>query len=155
MIPPPRTLQHSLVDKKRSRGAPPPAPRLVVAVAWSLAGRRCPGGRPPRRALRSGPLGWVAVLPWRWPLAQMPRPVRVGAAVSGWLAPAAVVWGEGCGGGSLPLGCPAGQASRSVLFPRTSPALYLSHGESARGDWLFPLAIDILKNENFLGSSHF
>ena len=30
-----------------------------------------------------------------------------------------------------------------------------THGESARGDWLFPLAIDILKNENFLGSSHF
>ena len=30
-----------------------------------------------------------------------------------------------------------------------------SHGESARGDWLFPLAFDIRKNGNFFESSHF
>ena len=30
-----------------------------------------------------------------------------------------------------------------------------THGESARGDWLFPLAIDIIKNENFLGEFSF
>ena len=30
-----------------------------------------------------------------------------------------------------------------------------THGESARGDWLFPLAFHILKNENFFERSHF
>ena len=30
-----------------------------------------------------------------------------------------------------------------------------THGESASGDWLFPLAYDILKKENFFGSSPF
>ena len=30
-----------------------------------------------------------------------------------------------------------------------------THGESARGDWLFPLAFDICKNGNFFESFHF
>ena len=46
--------------------------------------------------------------------------------------------------------CPPPQTVDKPMLPK-----FDTHGESAKGDWLFPLAIDILKNENFLGSSHF
>ena len=87
------TRQHSLGTEKGR------AARLPLRLAWCgscLAGSRRLGlRRPPRRALRSGRPACGKIRSSAAALAQMPA----GEAVR-WLAPAAVVRGEGCGGGS-------------------------------------------------------
>ena len=110
-------VTRSLVGKKRSPGAPPPAPRLVVVVPWVLGGR-LGLRRPPRRALRSGPLGLVAVCPWGvGPSLKLPGVFRRPVARPRRL----LKRGEGCGGGSLPLGVASRVGVRFCLVCHCEP----------------------------------